>query len=71
MHKQSGSRHCEISVAYSGPTEKFMDRFLWKQYTVKSFFIDIRQGSKYASELWMSEKTNFTEILKYNKQVEG
>ena len=26
---------------------------------------------KYASGLWMSEKTYFLEILKYNKQVEG
>ena len=64
MHIQSGSRHCQMSVAYSGPCQKSMEKLL---KTVKSFIIDILQGSKYTSGLWMSEKTHFPEILKYNK----
>ena len=45
---------------------------LWRKLcTVKSSIIDVWQGSKHASGLWMSEKTHFLEILKYNKQVEG
>ena len=64
MHIQSGSRHCQMSVAYSGPRQKSMEKLL---KTVKSFIIDILQGSKYTSGLWMSEKTRFPEILKYNK----
>ena len=71
MHKKSGSRHCEMSVAYSGPCQKSMAKLLRKQYTVKSFIIDILQGCKYASGLWMSEKTHFLEILEHNKQVES
>ena len=71
MHKQSGSRHCKMSVAYLGPCQKSMMKLLRKYCTVKSFIIDTSQGSKYASGLWMSEKTHFLEILKYNKQVEG
>ena len=46
-------------------------RSFGKGTPVKSFIIDIWQGSKYASELWMSEKKHFFEILKYSKQVEG
>ena len=30
MHKQSGSRHCEMSVAYSGRCQKSMAKFLRK-----------------------------------------
>ena len=63
MHKQSESRHCEMSVAYLGPCQKSMVKLLWKQYMVKSFIIDIWQGSKYDSELWMSKKTHFLETL--------
>ena len=66
-YKQSGSGHCEMSVAYLGPCQKSMPKLLRKQYTVKSFIIDILQGYKYASGLWMSKKTHFLEILKYNK----
>ena len=71
MHKQSGSRHCEMSMAYSGPCQRSIAKLLQKEYTVKSFIIDIVQGYKYASGLWISKKTHFLEILKYNKQVEG
>ena len=71
MHKQSGKRHCEMPVEYSGPCQKSMMKLLRKYYSVKSCIIDICQGSKYASGLWMLEKTYFYEILKYNKQVES
>ena len=67
MHNQSGSRHCEMSVAYSGPCQIFMMKLLRKKCTIKSFIIDIWQGSKYTSGLWMSEKIHFLEILKHNK----
>ena len=60
-----------MSVAYSEPRQKSMMKLSAKKFTAKSFIIDIWQGSKYASGLWMSEKTHFLEILKYNKQVEG
>ena len=63
MHKQSG-------MAYSGPCHKSMAKLLRKKYTVKSFIIDISQGSKCASGFWMSEKTHFLKILKYNEQVD-
>ena len=61
----------EMSVAYSRTCQKSMAKLLRKNNTVKSFIIDIWQSSKYASVLWMSEKTHFLKALKYNKQVEG
>ena len=49
---QSGSRHWEMSVAYSGPCQKSMAKLQRKYYTVKSFIIDIWQGSNRPLGVW-------------------
>ena len=60
-----------MSVTYSEPRQKSMMKLSAKKFTAKSFIIDIWQGSKYASGLWMPEKKHFLEILKIHNQVEG
>ena len=60
-----------MSVAYSESRQKSMMKISAKKCTAKSFIIDIWQGSKYASGLWLPEKKHILEILKYHKQVEG
>ena len=51
----------QLMVLFKMEKKKRRKRKIW----VRELF------GKYASGLWMSEKTYFLEILKYNKQVEG
>ena len=36
MHKQSGNRHCEMSVAYSGPSQKSLAKLLRNSTRLKA-----------------------------------
>ena len=36
MHKQSGSRHCEMSVAYSRPSQKSLAKLLRNSARLKA-----------------------------------
>ena len=51
----------QLVVLFKMEKKKRRKRKIW----VRELFL------KYASGLWMFEKTYFLEILKYNKQVEG
>ena len=51
----------QLVVLFKMKKKKRRKRKIWVQELFR----------KYASGLWMSEKTYFLEILKHNKQVEG